>query len=193
MNTEPKMSSLLNRLVPLPIMEAIMLIQLIELKSVDSTNDWAKRHLGDLNKEALSLIIAEEQTAGRGQYNRRWYAPPGQIIASFVFFRDNIDQSCLVQLLALVVQDVLREEGVFAHIKWPNDLLIDGKKVAGILTETADGAYILGLGLNLKLTDKELSAIDQPATSLWTVTGKEFSRNKLLEAIATRLIQKIWY
>lgn len=168
-----------------------MLIQLIELKSVDSTNDWAKRHLHDLNKEALSLIIAEEQTAGKGQYNRKWYAPRGQLIVSFVFFADNCDQALLVQLLARVVQDVLQEEGILTDIKWPNDLLIAGKKVAGILTESVDGAYILGLGLNLKLTDKEMASIDQPATSLWTASGKEFLRNKLLESIATRLAQRI--
>lgn len=168
-----------------------MLIHSIELKSVDSTNDFAKREYKGFDKTALTLIVAEKQTAGRGQYHKKWLSPPGQLLVTFVFFAQSLDQSLLVQLLAGVVKEVLSQEGLDVTIRWPNDLLIKGKKIAGILTEKTDDCYILGLGLNLSLTAAHTAQIDQPATSLLQETGKTFERNPLLHKIALLLSHKI--
>lgn len=168
-----------------------MLIHSIELKSVDSTNDFAKRNSSRFDKEALTVIVANKQTAGRGQYHKKWYSPPGQLLVTFVFFGPVFDQAFLVQLLASAVKDVLSKEGFSVTMRWPNDLLLKGKKVAGILIETHDDCYIMGLGLNLLLSDEEIRSINQPATSLYQESGKVFERNNLLQKIAHLLSHKI--
>lgn len=166
-------------------------MQWIELKSVDSTNVWARDHLANCDQSELTVIVTDEQTAGRGQYGRYWYAPPGQLIATFVFFIPQPDRTHLVQLLACVLKELLEKEGLKPAIRWPNDLLINGKKVAGILVEVTEEAVIMGLGLNLALTAEDLQKISQPATSLLQESGRPFERDPLLRQIAESLWHQV--
>lgn len=131
----------------------------------------------------LTLIVAQEQTAGRGQWGRKWHSPKGQLYVTFVFFRVGADPV----LLAEQVQKVLAGIQVEAEIKLPNDLLVEGKKIAGILTERTGDAVIMGLGLNLDLPASEQEKIDQPAIGIRQVTGVAADREQLIESIAQLL------
>ena len=88
---------------------------------------------------------------------------------------------------------MLNEEGVQATMKWPNDVLVNGKKVAGVLCETVFHAshieIILGFGLNVNMGSEDLAKIDQPATSLKKETGRVWDKQVLLQRIQAELLQ----
>jgi len=157
--------------------------------TLPSTNDWAKANLATFEQTALTVISTDEQTAGRGRYNRLWIAPPGlNMSLTFVFFRKEPDPLALTRLLAETASQLLLEKGVESHIKWPNDLTVNQKKIAGILCETSHDsqttAVILGIGMNVNLTQEHLSVIDQPATSIFFETGKTFKISSLIKDLA---------
>jgi BirA family biotin operon repressor/biotin-[acetyl-CoA-carboxylase] ligase len=129
------------------------------------------------------VIQAAIQTAGHGRLQRRWVSHlPRNLCLSLVLKprhaapRD-LPLANLSQLLALAVCRQLDAQGARATIKWPNDVLVGGRKIAGLLAETVvQGAgefvgFVLGLGVNLNLDPKVLATIDQPATALSVVTG----------------------
>ncbi len=162
------------------------------LGSVDSTNSWAKSHLSELARGRLHLITADEQVAGRGQFGRPWVSPPGcNLYATFAFFleKGREDLHLLAQLLALSGAKVLRELGLHVTIKWPNDLLIGGRKIAGILVEVVDLQEVFGIaagiGLNVNATERELKAVGREATSIFLEQGVEIERDQLLDSLET--------
>jgi BirA family biotin operon repressor/biotin-[acetyl-CoA-carboxylase] ligase len=157
---------------------------------IDSTNTWAKRCADKLPAEGISLITASQQTAGRGRHTRRWHSPKAGNLYSTFFLTvglNRIDLANIPQILALSVASVLQSEGVTVRFKWPNDLLIDGKKVAGILTETVrlPNRYgvVIGLGVNVNMGQEELSKIDRPATSLAVAAGHSFDLGQITNAL----------
>jgi BirA family biotin operon repressor/biotin-[acetyl-CoA-carboxylase] ligase len=166
--------------------------------TIDSTNTYARREVATFDLSKLTVIVADEQTAGRGRFRRHWLSPRGQnLYASFVFsvpfgfhFLPNLSQ-CLI----CGIVDVLRANDFSPRIKWPNDLLLDGKKAGGILTETvplADSIGIVaGIGLNLNMDKALLASIDQPATSLEQVSGKPWSRDILLPQIVEKVVHSL--
>lgn len=165
-------------------------MNLIYLKSLDSTNTYAKQHLQDLSDR--SVVIADVQAAGRGRQGRAWLSDkPGNIYLSIVLKPKQASQEelmALTQKLAQAVIDCLCEEGVAAEMKLPNDVMVHGKKIAGILAETiVQGAclkgVILGLGVNLNLSEEDIRLIDQPATSLYLETGYVVARQTIIEKI----------
>ena len=145
--------------------------EIIYLPSVTSTMDAAR-------DEALrgaaegTVIIAGEQTAGRGRLKRRWLAPEGNISLSIVLRPDTKSLPRLIMIASLaVVKSVKRVTGAAGQIKWPNDVLIDGKKVCGILIENEmrgnNAAYsVVGIGVNDSLKVNDYNEIAQTATSL---------------------------
>lgn len=142
--------------------------------SLDSTNTWVKQHSEELEREGVTLVTASEQTAGRGRFKRLWISPPGQnIYATFCFFieKHRRDIGNLPQVLALATASVLENLGFHPELKWPNDVMLKGKKIAGILCETAPFSdtlcVILGIGLNVNMSAELLKTIDRPATSLF--------------------------
>lgn len=146
--------------------------------TIDSTNTWAKSHATEFNRHAMTLVTASEQTAGRGRFKRRWESPNGlNIYATFCFFmekhRDAIKN--LPQVLSISACKVISKLGFSPHLKWPNDVLISGKKTAGLLCETTplseDLCVILGIGLNVNMPLEILQEIDRPATSLFAEDG----------------------
>ena len=125
--------------------------------SLGSTNDealaWAAQGAPD-----LSLVIADEQTAGRGRHGRKWFTPPGTALAFSLLMRPTPEEvphlSRVVGMAALAVLEALQSHSIAGEIKWPNDVLVGGRKIAGILVElvwsgeSVDCA-VIGVGLNI--------------------------------------------
>ncbi|TDQ56533.1 BirA family biotin operon repressor/biotin-[acetyl-CoA-carboxylase] ligase [Mesocricetibacter intestinalis] len=165
----------------------------VEIKRViDSTNQYIMDNAEHLHKGALCL--AEYQTAGRGRRGRRWLSPfAGQAIFSFYWhFNEARKASGLTLIIGMAIAEVLREMGAQGvALKWPNDLLLDGRKLGGILAEVMhlrNGCLnlVVGVGINLSLfaTDE----IDQPWAELCEVLPN-LDRNQLI----IRIIQRIYH
>jgi BirA family transcriptional regulator, biotin operon repressor / biotin---[acetyl-CoA-carboxylase] ligase len=124
----------------------------LHLRATTSTNDRA-RDQAQAGAPHGTLVTAAEQTAGRGRQGRTWTAPPGSALLLSVVLRD--PPALLPLAAALAVAEVA---GAGAQIKWPNDVLLDGRKVAGILAEgrPQDGWAVLGVGLNVALRIDDL-------------------------------------
>lgn len=143
-----------------------------------------------------SVIAAEAQSAGRGRMNRPWHAPVGGALAFSVLWRFAQGASALAGLslaAGLSVVRVLEAEGATeAGLKWPNDVLWRGRKIAGILIEMqgealGPSAVVIGIGINVRLSAASNAHIDQPAADLETACGQRVDRNALLAALLTEL------
>ena len=166
--------------------------------SIGSTNDealaWAATDTPD-----LSLVIADEQTAGRGRLNRKWFTPKGTALACSLILRPTLEErphlTRIVGLAALAVAGALEKRGLNAQIKWPNDILIQGRKVCGILVESVWSGedvdcVVIGIGVNvLKGSVPPEDALLFPATSLEEQLGQTPERVALLHDILASLIE----
>jgi BirA family transcriptional regulator, biotin operon repressor / biotin---[acetyl-CoA-carboxylase] ligase len=152
--------------------------------------ETTQRLLGpDLGEGAAA--VCDAQAAGRGRLGRAWQAPPGTSILCSVLLRppaaSDLPQLSLVGGLA-AAETVERATDLAAQIKWPNDVMLNRRKVAGVLAETADGAVVLGIGLNVNQRRDELPAETTiPAASLRTIDGVERERAPLLAALLAAL------
>lgn len=156
-----------------------------------STNDEAKR-LAEAGEPEGTLVIADEQTAGRGRLQRTWWAPPGTALLMSLIFRPNLapyQAQRLTMFCSLAICDAItRTTGLEPAVKWPNDVLLCGRKVCGILTELGiEGprlAYaVVGMGINVNVDFGEAGDLAHTATSLAQELGHEVSRLELLRAI----------
>lgn len=171
-------------------------------ETVDSTNTLIRQAAQDGAEEGL-VISAEQQTAGRGRRGRSWVSPPGSNLYFSVLLRPEADcekAHMLTLPMALAVAQSIRSLGQEAQIKWPNDVVIGGKKVCGILTEmyfeagasgekAGCGYYVVvgtGVNVNGESFDEELS---ERATSLFLETGRRVDREELLSHILKRFWQ----
>ncbi len=168
------------------------------LDSIDSTNTWAKSNFALFTPDTLHVITAREQTAGRGRFGRQWVSPPGKnCCLSFAFFWPDrtVCPFLFSQFSALCLQELLRRLHVSATVKWPNDLLIGDKKIAGILVETEllehQMQVVIGTGLNVNMAPEELAAIPKKATSLYTETGRLFSVEDIQQAYTELFAEKL--
>lgn len=159
---------------------------------LDSTNSWAKRNTLVLSKECLTLITTDEQTAGRGRLNRRWESMSRQnVLGTFCFFMKKMDPSInnIPQILAISAVKLLEELGFSPRLKWPNDILLSEKKVAGILCETTpvenEICVITGIGINVNVPLEAFQRIDRPATSLLVESKKNFDLTEIVERLGT--------
>jgi BirA family biotin operon repressor/biotin-[acetyl-CoA-carboxylase] ligase len=155
---------------------------------LDSTMDAAQRE-AQWGAEAGTVVIADEQTAGRGRLRRSWLSPKGALAFS-VILRPNIDYlPYIIMLSALAVSQAIQAViGLKSQIKWPNDVLIKEKKVSGILIENNFRKHILrysivGIGINVNFHAQDYPEIASIATSLADVTGKEVSRLQILRQV----------
>jgi len=164
-------------------------------ESTGSTNDealaWAAKGAPD-----LSLVIADEQTAGRGRLDRKWFTPRGTALAFSLILRPATGShlSRTIGLAALSIADALIQHGLAPQIKWPNDILLNRKKTAGILIETTwSGAgvdsLVIGMGINVykgSIPPQELLLF--PATSVEHELGRPSDREVLLRDILSAFI-----
>ncbi len=179
--------------LPHQVMPKFKNINYIHFNTVDSTNTWAKQNAQCLDPSKITCITADEQTAGRGRFFRKWISPKGQNIYATLYFckpTPCMYVANLAQILSLSCCSVLQEKGFFPEIKWPNDLLLQEKKVAGILCETMQlddlTAIILGFGINVNMSEELLNSIDQPATSLAQISGHNWNIEEVLKLILTQ-------
>ena len=155
------------------------------LDTVDSTNTFAKDK--QLLKKFL-IVISEEQTAGRGRQGKQWYSPDSGNIYMTIKFKDKNDAplSLIIGLLISESMDYVSGKKINAGLKWPNDLLINNKKICGILVESEivnnEVEFIVGIGINYSLPKKE---------SWWGEIGnlaEILPREKLINSVLCAII-----
>ena len=139
-----------------------------------------------------AVAVTEEQTQGRGRLGRRWEAAAGSSILVSVLLVPPVEPPRLPELSLVaggaVAQAIAEITGIEPAIKFPNDLLIGMRKVAGILAESSEGRVVLGIGVNVNQTAQELPADTlTPPTSLRVVLGEPVDRARLLAAILLHL------
>jgi BirA family biotin operon repressor/biotin-[acetyl-CoA-carboxylase] ligase len=149
----------------------------LHLREVDSTNERAKR-LALEGAAHGTLVTAEHQSAGRGRQGRAWIAPPGHALLMSLLLRGLGERQAMLPLAAAVAtcEACERVARVRCEIKWPNDVWVDGRKVAGILLEgrPQDGWVVLGMGLNVSTAAREFpEELRDHATSLAIATPDE--------------------
>ncbi|MEU0507226.1 biotin--[acetyl-CoA-carboxylase] ligase [Nocardia sp. NPDC005998] len=181
-------------LIELPELSFFSHIDVVE--STGSTNADLIARAGDADADRV-VLLAETQEQGRGRHARTWISPPrAQIAMSLLVRLRGIEPSALgwlPLLTGVAVVDALRASaGVDANLKWPNDVLIDGRKVAGILAEVASGggapAIVVGVGLNVDLTEAELPV--PHATSLALAGAKVTDRTELVQSLLAEFARR---
>lgn len=170
------------------------------LGTVDSTNTTAMA-AGRRGEEEGLCVLADRQAAGRGRRGRVWASPPGLGLYTSILLRPAMRPpgGSLLTLAAgvAVVEAIEKEAGLLPRLKWPNDVLLGGRKVAGILTEMAtEGARVactvVGVGINVNQRQEDFPAgLAETATSLRLACGRAFARGDLAAALYNRL--DVWY
>ena len=159
---------------------------LIKFDTIDSTNDFLKQLFKESAVENFTVVMANEQTKGKGQMGAKWISEPGKNLTMSVLVKDiQLENQSIYDFniaVALSVIKVLKKIQIpNVAIKWPNDIMADSKKVAGILIENIlkpDGSFtaIVGIGLNLNQTNFE--NLPQ-ASSLKCITGKTYEQEDI--------------
>ncbi|MBS7636666.1 biotin--[acetyl-CoA-carboxylase] ligase [Candidatus Bathyarchaeota archaeon] len=163
---------------------------------VASTNDWAKE-LAELGAPEGAVVIAETQTAGRGRLGRKWISPKGGLWLSLIF-RPKLKPPETVKLIflaGLAVAEAIRElYGLKAETKWPNDILVDGQKVCGILSEMKTigekvDYLIIGIGVNANINiEKDFpKELGETATSIQKALGRKINLEELFRALLEKM------
>ncbi len=158
-------------------------------RTLPSTMDLARK-LATEGVQEGTVVLCDEQTEGRGRQGRQWFASPSGSILMSVVFRPTIGQLPQINMLGSlsIVHTIGKVSGIKSTVKWPNDVLIDGRKVAGILMENvfegeALQAAILGVGLNVSLDVSSYPEISSIATSLSSEAGRDFNRDDVLRTL----------
>jgi BirA family biotin operon repressor/biotin-[acetyl-CoA-carboxylase] ligase len=159
------------------------------LHQVVASTNAALRLLAETGAPEGTVVLAECQTAGRGRGSKPWFSPPGVNLYASILFRPAIGPAAapaFAFIASLALADAIRELSVRPAVKWPNDVLVEGRKVAGVRAEmwsqgdAVDG-IILGVGVNLNITHETLRAglgeAGQFATSLREALGQMIDRN----------------
>lgn len=163
------------------------------LGSVTSTNDFPQEKT---STRTLQFRLAEHQSKGRGRFNRPWVAPFGANIllsCRFAIPHDTSHCAGLSLCVGLAVLKALREFGLKGlSCKWPNDILYQNQKLAGVLIELQGEAHggmeaIIGIGCNVNMSTEMLSTIDRPTTSLQVILGKTQDRNRVAALLINAL------
>ena len=150
-----------------------------------------QRLLGEEYSEG-AVALTEEQTEGRGRLGRRWLSPPGVSLLFSIVLEPPVETARLPELSLVAGQASAAAIAAIADVtpvvKLPNDILISGRKVAGILAEAREGRVVLGIGVNVNVAQHDLpTEVDRPATSLLVETGDEVDRADLLLELLERL------
>jgi len=166
-------------------------------ETISSTNDRARELAPSLGREEAALIVADQQTAGRGRGANRWWTAPGSLACSLVFdpatlgiLRASFPLISLATALAIVDATRPLLPGQELGMHWPNDVFAAGRKLSGILVEVLpDGRHVIGVGLNINHRSEETPAeLEHRATSLATLSEREHSRTDLL----VELLGALW-
>ncbi len=157
--------------------------KLFYYNSVSSTMDKAKELIENQKAGDRSIIISDDQTHGRGRHGNTWVSHHGNIFTSLIYNSD-MPVHIMSYITGIAIAETLKQFDINAEIKWPNDVLINGQKTAGILIESFDNYYIVGIGINLIYSPKK--NIKYKTTYL-----KKYSKKVVREKILTDLIAKL--
>ena len=170
--------------------------EIVVVEETESTNDLVWKAVERGVPEGF-VVFAERQTKGRGQYGRRWESAPYLGLWFSILLRPALtlaqSPKLTVQLAEAVAATIAEETGCAPTIKWPNDIYVSERKVAGVLVEgrtASDGSYVAvaGIGINVNQTIEDFpEELREIAGSLATTTGKKFSRSKLAAALLRNL------
>ena len=164
--------------------------------STESTNDNAKNYLKN-QKKLFSVHLAEQQIAGRGRNNRKWISPHGKNIYLSLGWKSTLLHSQLEGLSLAVATSLVSSLEEFTSsdlkIKWPNDLLINEKKISGILIETTDSEegldIVIGIGINVHMDKSEGSEIEQSWGNLEESPSHKLDRNEIIVSIISAIYE----
>jgi BirA family transcriptional regulator, biotin operon repressor / biotin---[acetyl-CoA-carboxylase] ligase len=171
-------------------------------EEVGSTNEVAFEIARNGAPEG-TIVIADSQTKGKGRLQRKWISPPGVNLYMSVVFRPSIaaeNAPFLTLVVSIALSETIKGKGADTLIKWPNDVLINGKKVAGVLTAMQPQGdkvdfVIVGVGANLNMTremmKREMGEVAEISTSLREVVGREIERAKFTADLINEL--EAWY
>ncbi|HUG51947.1 MAG TPA: biotin--[acetyl-CoA-carboxylase] ligase [Vicinamibacteria bacterium] len=168
------------------------------LAVLGSTND-AARERARAGAPAWSVVLADAQTAGRGRQGRRWASPPGNLFLSVLLRPEPPSPQWTMLPLAagVAVAEALAEQGLDAQLKWPNDVLVKGRKLGGILAEATSGAdglefVVVGIGVNLAARPSDLPPeVAAAVTCVTDELGRAVDRVAVAAAVLARLA--VWY
>ena len=159
-------------------------------EEVGSTNDVLRKLISDGAVSDGAVVVSDSQTEGRGRLGRRWISPAGRNLYLSALFCPEVspqESSVFTFLASCALIEVFSRYGISATIKWPNDILVGGKKISGVLTElgTSDGVVdylVIGIGVNLNLSEesirREMEDISEKTTSLSILLGEDISRER---------------
>ncbi|MCI1273936.1 MAG: biotin--[acetyl-CoA-carboxylase] ligase [Clostridiaceae bacterium] len=169
----------------------------IYFEYLDSTNEYAKERFDDI--EDKTIVVAEHQISGHGRYNRKWLDLGDEnLYMSFVLKPSNDIKRCyanLTQYLSVIICKVLDDYGIDTVIKWPNDVLVNNKKIAGILCESvlkrrSFKGLVLGTGINLNVKSDKLDMVsDRKVTALNLETGENINKSLFLETLCEKFFE----
>lgn len=170
-----------------------MKIRILQLDTVGSTNTEALRHARMGADEGL-CIIARTQTAGRGRFDRVWVSEPDAGLYMSLILKPNLTPSeypLLTLMTGVAVHRVLEKVGIDADIKWVNDVLVDEKKICGILAETTDSesglAVVIGIGVNLRPGNFH-PEIAGTSTSVESLTGQKLTPSDFSKLLIEEIV-----
>ncbi len=175
----------------LPRLQHMQLLECTASTNADATADLP------LDSGYARVWLAEHQTGGRGRRGREWISAFGENLYLSLAWRFDLPMMELAGLslvAGVVVAEVLREMGIEGHcLKWPNDVLVDGRKLCGILVEASGeaagpAAAVIGIGINFRLPAPSAAQIDQPWVDLHRLGGPRVSRNQAAGMLIDRLI-----
>ena len=187
MSTNPVSAALRSGLFTRTVGKRILYFQ-----ELSSTMDEAARQ-AEAGAEEGTVIIAETQHAGRGRFGRTWVSAMGNLYLSVIFRPTPVALAQLNVVAGVAVARAIRKTtGLPPSIKWPNDVLVSGKKAAGILVETvAEGSEVcysvVGIGINITMDDADAAALDGQATGLEQFAGRPIARAAVLLQLLTDL------
>ncbi len=174
------------------MIQALFGKEIIHLSEIDSTNNFAAKLLSENLCQNGSVIMADVQTQGKGQRGNIWLSESGKnLLSSFIFKSDNLSvdrQATLTWATSLSLIETLRKFNIEVQVKWPNDIVVAGKKIAGILIEnqlqgSKINCSIIGIGVNLNQTSFE----NLNATSLLLETKKTVEPKSFLAFLAQEM------
>lgn len=151
--------------------------------TIDSTQLFARQFIHEALSESI-LITSSIQTHGIAQREKTWESPLGNLYLSYVTYLPHMNPLYIAQIVALALVYVLHTYMIFPKIKWVNDLLLDDKKLGGILCENHEQVYIIGVGLNVNSENIKTS---QSTISLKQAMAQEYNTEELLDRIVLSL------
>ena len=170
---------------------------IVALEEVHSTNSYALEYLSSFDDR--TVIYTPHQHCGRGRYNRKWICDDTENLYMSIVLKPekkSFPFPNLTQYLSVILCKVLEENfGINPSIKWPNDILVDGAKISGILAETGmsnnkiDGV-VLGLGLNVNLKQETIDKIDQKATSIFVLKKRKYDIENIVKMICEKFFSE---